>query len=158
MSRADLSLGGTSARRTRATRLQSVRALRYRHPTLRRKHRVLLPVLAAVDRRMEVKIGMAGGPTSRHKGTEPAQRSGGSLVCFSIHRCRADQGAVRERCTGIRGALDLSELELDEVPPKIFDLAGLKVLSAPSLLQRLAAQHDRRQQYCVLAAGAHACW
>jgi len=29
---------------------------------------------------------------------------------------------------GIRGALDLSELDLEEVPPQIFDIAGLKVL------------------------------
>ena len=29
---------------------------------------------------------------------------------------------------GTRGALDLSELDLEEVPPQIFNIAGLKVL------------------------------
>ena len=59
--------------------------------------------------------------------------------------------------SGMRGALDLSELELEEVPPQIFEIAGLKVLSRS---KRCTFSIGKSDVYNVshVPTGAHTCW
>ena len=82
---------------------------------------------------------MAGGPTSRHEGRNLRSGFGSFLVCTAYTDAELTEVLAGKRYTGIRGALDLSELDLDEVPPEIFDLVGLKVLPEPSVLQQTSS-------------------
>lgn len=54
---------------------------------------------------------------------QPQQASGAAAAAATVDRSLF----VKISLAGIKGALDLSEMDLEEIPPEIFDLKGLKV-------------------------------